>query len=300
MKEKKETRRYSIVEYMGPTTEILSSEEDYQKLLEFAKKNNNSITSDMFYGNISKRMVNGALTVTYHTYHELTIPRTISDIDAECSGYSDINHMLGAGYDAIVMSHNPDMYIVYFETKNKAEKSKDDFDIRIKPLPFFFADDQVFFDEEYIKKCIIGYTVIRDLNFFRDLAYNFRFNRDAYDALDRLERDINLVATGEKDIFDLSIDSMSLYKKLVYERDRDGRVIRNSEGQIAMSHRRIRDFGSFVRDRDMPAYKRLSAVKYNIPRDSRDIAAKPIEKNVPRNPGNVPNRPDKEDEIRLF
>ena len=51
---KKETKRYSIVEYVGKTIRTVNTEKEYDALIDYIKKVNSRKTSKFYFGNISK------------------------------------------------------------------------------------------------------------------------------------------------------------------------------------------------------------------------------------------------------
>ncbi len=275
---KKETKRYSIVEYVGKTVRVVKSEKEYNELLSYIKKlNNKSLTvSKYYYGNLSLEKKNGTYEVTIHIYNRLTCPRTISDIDDECSKVRSMKDFLESGYVNGVRHANPDIYISYFETMNKSEQKKngEKCDVGVKALPFMFDSDQKYFDENYIKKCVIYHAKEKDISFFKNMCEEFCLNHNVTDAIIKLRATINKVQNEGEDPFYLSVDAMRLYKSLVYERNSDKRVPRNEEGEFEISHRRVRDFGSFIRDYQM-SRKKLSTRRYNIKQDPKDSGIKP-------------------------
>ena len=54
-----------------------------------------------------------------------------------------------------------------------------------------------------------------------------------------------------------------LFNNLIVERDSEGRIIRLSNGDYQISRRRLRDFGFFIRDYNMPDSKRILPTRYN-------------------------------------
>lgn len=272
---KKETKRYSIVEYVGKTIRTVNSEKEYDVLIDYIKKVNNRKTSKFYFGNISKKEVDGKLELTIHIYNRLTQPRTIRDIDEECSGYLSIKDMLESGYRAGTMHYNPDIYITYFETKNEAEKNDKDVDVRLKPLPLLFNCDQKYFEESYIKRCLDTHANNYDLEFFLDLTKEFRFDRSVYEKANELLDDLNDVRFNNKGSYILSHDAMRFYNTYVIERDNRGTALRDDNGGFEKSHRRIRDFASFIREREMITTKKLSATHYNVKQDPRNMGSKP-------------------------
>lgn len=272
---KKETKRYSIVEYVGKTIRTVNTEKEYDALIDYIKKVNSRKTSKFYFGNISKKEVDGKIELTIHIYNRLTQPRTIRDIDEECRGYVSIKDMLESGYRAGTMHYNPDIYISYFETKNESEKNDKDVDIRIKPLPLLFECDQKYFDESYIKKCLDSHSSKYDFQFFLDLVKDFRYDRSVYERANELLEDINSVKRNDINSYHLSHDAIRFYNTYIIERDNRGTALRDDNGNFEKSHRRIRDFASFVREREMITTKRLSATHYNVKQDPRNMNSKP-------------------------
>ena len=51
--EKKETKRYSIVEYLGVTRREYCSLDEYRKTLDIIEKNNRKKTTKYYFGNVT-------------------------------------------------------------------------------------------------------------------------------------------------------------------------------------------------------------------------------------------------------
>ncbi len=268
---KKETKRYSLVEYLGKTQRIINNEVEYAEFIKYIKKLNQRVSSKYYYGNIGKEPKGGKLLVTIRIYNRLTLPRTISDLDAECSDYVSVKEMLNLSYNDKIKHINPDVYISYFETKNAREKDEESFDVGVRALPLFFECDQKYFNESYIKKCLISFANDRDIGFFKDLCNEFCLNHDVAEAIESLRKTIDNVCYWGADSFMLSVDAMRLYHQLIYERDASRRVLRDKDGKIETSHRRVRDFGSFIRDYNMPQRKKVSSIYYNVPQNPKNI-----------------------------
>ena len=80
--EKKETKRYSIVEYLGVTRREYCSLDEYRKTLDIIEKNNRKKTTKYYFGNVTcEKDSNGKYIVLVHVYNRLTPKMTISEID---------------------------------------------------------------------------------------------------------------------------------------------------------------------------------------------------------------------------
>ena len=134
--EKKETKRYALVEYLGTVKREYSTKEEYQEMLKTIERYNNRKTHKHFYGNITSKIKDGKISVLVHIYHRLTEKMTISDIDHFTEGFEEdelINY-----FKNITSTKNlePDINICYFENKNTEDEKSDEvhYERRIKYL----------------------------------------------------------------------------------------------------------------------------------------------------------------------
>ncbi len=265
-----EKKRYSIVEYLGYTEREVISEEEYNKFVNYIKKLNNRKTSPLYFGNISKQKIKGKIRITIHIYNRLTMPRTISDIDTETSTFRSIKEYIKTKYSSSVKHINPDVYIAYFE---KINNKKNPVDVGIMPLPLLFECDQKYFDPSYVKKCLKAHSDEKDVDFFKGIASRFCFNRDCLDEASLLWQACDQVQNHLRLPSDLETISKRLYSNYTYQRDGNRKVVRDEEGKLEYSHRRIRDFGCYIRD--YQSNKVLSATAYNVTQDPKNIG-KPL------------------------
>ena len=275
---KKETKRYSLLEYLGKTKRVVNSMKEYDEFVDFIKKWNKRSTVAMYFGNITKEAIDNQIYITVHIYKRLTPPSTISDLTNEHLNYKSKKELLEF-YRTKTEYYNPDIYIGYFETRNSSPKKQEEdkkTDVRIKPLPILYECDKKYLEESYIKKCLIVHANANDIGFFMDLCDEFCEHRVIGEALDKMRKTINDVRYEGLDPFLLSVSAMGIYYDLIRERDVNGVLLRDKDGKYEISKRRQRDFGTFIRDYDMLSRKRLSATRFNVAVDPRNIGKPPV------------------------
>lgn len=293
--EKKETKRYTIVEYNGFVLRKVNNEEEYEKLVKYIKKINNRIKSNYYFGNLSKKNDGDKILIKIHIYKKLSPKRTISDIDSETTKYVSIKDMLDKNYSKLTNHYNPDIYITYFEELNKSEKKEqkpeDRLDIRIRALPLLFECDRKYFSENYIRQALDCFAKGKNIDFFREILEKYKKYRSADRLLDELQVKVNDASTYMKresqnaevvlqKMLYLSSTAKNIYRKICIEHDKNGKIIRDIDGNIQYSHRRVRDFGVFVREYVMPQNKRISSTRYNVRQDPRNIGSYPTEEEM--------------------
>lgn len=274
---KKETKRYSLLEYLGKTKRVVSTEKEYDEFVDFVKRWNKRVTSSMYFGNISKENVGNNIELTVHIYKRLTPPSTISDLTNEHINYNSRKELLEF-YRTKTEYYNPDVYIGYFETKNATgnkEEDKKRRDVRIKALPIIYEPDKKYLEDSYIKKCLITHANNSDVGFFMDMCNEFCEHRVLGDRIDEMRSCINKVRYEGLDPFMLSVRAMEIYYALIREVDGTGRLLRDSNGKYEISMRRKRDFGTFIRDYNMDPDKRLSTTRFNVSVDPRNRGKAP-------------------------
>lgn len=263
--EKKETKRYALVEYLGTVKREYSTKEEYQEMLKTIERYNNRKTHKHFYGNITSKIKDGKISVLVHIYHRLTEKMTISDIDHFTEGFEEdelINY-----FKNITSTKNlePDINICYFENKNTEDEKSDEvhYERRIKYLPILYKGDLPFLDKNYIKKCLMAHANNNDYDFFKALASEFSPYKVVSESVEELWSIVDKCRYQGYESMEMASAAFRLYSNLIVERDREGRIIRLKNGEYQISRRRQRDFGFFIRDYNMVDSKRKIPTRYN-------------------------------------
>lgn len=263
--EKKETKRYALVEYLGTVKREYSTKEEYQEMLKTIERYNNRKTHKYFYGNITSKIKDGKISVLVHIYHRLTEKMTISDIDHFTEGFEEdelINY-----FKNITSTKNlePDINICYFENKNTEDEKSDEvhYERRIKYLPILYKGDLPFLDKNYIKKCLMAHANNNDYDFFKALASEFSPYKVVSERVEELWSIVDKCRYQGYESMEMASAAFRLYSNLIVERDREGRIIRLKNGEYQISRRRQRDFGFFIRDYNMVDSKRKIPTRYN-------------------------------------
>ncbi len=263
--EKKETKRYALVEYLGTVKREYSTKEEYQEMLKTIERYNNRKTHKHFYGNITSKIKDGKISVLVHIYHRLTEKMTISDIDHFTEGFEEdelINY-----FKNITSTKNlePDINICYFENKNTEDEKSDEvhYERRIKYLPILYKGDLPFLDKNYIKKCLMAHANNNDYDFFKALASEFSPYKVVSERVEELWSIVDKCRYQGYESMEMASAAFRLYSNLIVERDREGRIIRLKNGEYQISRRRQRDFGFFIRDYNMVDSKRKIPTRYN-------------------------------------
>jgi hypothetical protein len=115
-------------------------------------------------------------------------------------------------------------------------------------IPVLYKDDLKYFDDSYIKKCLMYHSNNRDTSFFRALANEFRFHHVISDQIEKLYIYSDKVDNQGYDPISLYYVGLELYKKLIYEREKDGSLLRDDNGGYQISNRRKRDFAFFIKN----------------------------------------------------
>ncbi|NLC48598.1 MAG: hypothetical protein GX758_04490 [Tenericutes bacterium] len=262
---KKETKRYSLVEYCGTRERVYSSEEEYAELLKIIEKSNRRKTSKYYFRNITRNVnTEGMIVATIHLYNRLTMPLTITELDNMTSQLSEQELFLKYKDKLRTReSHTPDINISYFENKNKDEKDAVHYDRRIKYIPVLYKEDEKYLSEQYIKYCLDFHSKKEDINFFKSLANEFSPYHVVGEQVEEIFNSADKVKYQGRDPFYLYKAAYDLYGALIVERNSNGTLIRDDEGKYQISRRRLRDFGFFVRDYDISLSKIKSPVRYN-------------------------------------
>ena len=263
--EKKETKRYALVEYLGTVKREYRTKEEYQEMLKTIERYNNRKTHKHFYGNITSKIKDGKISVLVHIYHRLTEKMTISDIDHFTEGFEEdelINY-----FKNITSTKNlePDINICYFENKNTEDEKSDEvhYERRIKYLPILYKGDLPFLDKNYIKKCLMAHANNNDYDFFKALASEFSPYKVVSESVEELWSIVDKCRYQGYESMEMASAAFRLYSNLIVERDREGRIIRLKNGEYQISRRRQRDFGFFIRDYNMVDSKRKIPTRYN-------------------------------------
>lgn len=263
---KEETKRYTLIEYLGPQVRFLNSYKKYLELLETLKKYNRNSKEKYYFGNAyCEKITNNMYKVVIYVYNKLTKKMSITNIDDITSLKSE-QEVIDLFKDKIKTNKifKPDIQIMYFEEKNKKDKKPDDCDIRIKYIPVLYKRDTRFLDKEYVKKCIhYEARENENTNFFKKMANEFCLYHSITDKVEKLRHYIDLCEKGDGYFADLEHSAIDLYEAFILERDSDKKLYRDENGKCAYSRRRIRDFGFFIRDYMLPQYKKVSPTNYN-------------------------------------
>ncbi len=263
--EKKETKRYALVEYLGTVKREYSTKEEYQELLKTIERYNNRKTHKNFYGNITTELKNGKISVTVHIYHRLTEKMGISDIDHFTEGFEEAELIEYFKNITASKSVEPDINICYFENKDAKDEriGEEHFERRIKYLPILYKGDLPFLDKTYIKKCLISHAKNNDYGFFKDLANEFAPYKVVSENIEELFSVIQKCQFEGCYQMEMANAAYRLYNNLIIERDSEGRIIRLKNGEYQISRRRQRDYGFFIRDYNMFDSRRKIPTRYN-------------------------------------
>lgn len=263
--EKKETKRYAIVEYLGTVKREYNTKEEYQELLKTIERYNNRKTHKHFYGNITSELKDGKISVIIHIYHKLTEKMGISDVDHFTEGFEEeelINYFRNITSSKTV---EPDINICYFENKDLKDKKVDEvnYERRIKYLPILYKGDLPFLDKGYIKKCLLAHAKNNDYGFFKDLANEFAPYKVIEVNIEELLSTVQKCQFEGYNQVEMANAAYRLYNNLIVERDSEGRIIRLKNGEYQISRRRQRDYGFFIRDYNMFDSRRKIPTRYN-------------------------------------
>ncbi len=259
---KKETKRYIIVEYAGSKQRIYDTQEELDKVLGDIKKYNNRKKTKYICGNIDVKCISGKYHVNIHLYHKLSEKHTISEIDdftknftkEELNSYYSLNSIMKDGYE-------PDINIAYFESKDSTDENNRPLQFGIKYIPVLYKEDLKYFDDNYIKDCLRYHAQNKDINFFKTMINEFCCCYVIGEEIEELYLTCDKVKFQGYDFMNLYYTAYVLYKKLIYEREKDGSLLRNETGSYQISQRRKRDFCFFLKNYN--GRKRKSPLRYN-------------------------------------
>lgn len=261
---KKETKRYTLVEYLGSKERYYDSKEEYENVLREIEKSNKRKTSRLYCGNITtERLGGGRLKATIHIYGKLTEPMTITELDTFTLGKTE-EELISELQDKIrTKDCAPDINIAYFENKNQGEKERVHYDRRIKYIPVMYKGDEKYLDKDYISNCFKFHANQNDYGFFLGIANEFCFYRVVDAEIEALYIAVDRCRNQGYNPYDMYIAAMRLFRNLIIERDKDQRPVRDARGEYQTSRRRLRDFATYIRDYNMPEKRKASPVKYN-------------------------------------
>lgn len=263
--EKKETKRYALVEYLGVVKRTYETKEEYEELLKTIEKYNNRKNHKHFYGNVTCEVIDGKYNVIVHIYHRLTGKMTISDLDHFTEGMEEEDLLTYFKNFTVTKGLEPDINICYFETKDAKGIKPGTIRVerRVKYLPILFKGDLPFLDKNYIKKCLMAHARNNDYDFFKSLASEFAPHKAVSETTEQLWSIVDKCRYQGYDRMEMANTAYKLYNNLIVERDKEGRIIRLSNGEYQISRRRQRDFGFFIRDYNMKDSKRKIPTRYN-------------------------------------
>ena len=261
---KKELKKYTLVEYLGEEHREYDSIEECKNLIEILKKHNKKQKKKYLFGNVIITKVQNKYHVIVHKYNKLTPKLTISQLDELTSKMNEkelIYYFKSSLKTKISFGYDPDINIIYL---NGREKNYPNYSsVRLSYLPVLYKDDIKYLSKKYVMKCVEYHLNNNDYYFFLELANKFEIYRVIEDDIDRLRTEVNKLRYSNYDNSYLLTIVSNLYDNLVFERDKDSRILRDCNGNILKSHRRIRDFAIFVRDYGMIEKKKNSPFKYN-------------------------------------
>ncbi len=254
---KEEKKRYYLVEYCGSVQHVYNSQEELDEAFDRIRKYNKRKTPAFITGNCKVDVLpDGKLLLTSHLYNKLTEKSTISYLDNLTSGLDEkelivkCRNRLRLIYEDKTRTHQiyyPDINIAYFADRD-LEGKNDGLIRRIKYIPVLYKDAVQFMKPSYIDLCLSQHARERDLDFFSEMVKCFNFNHNVENELDNLERAIDRVKNQGYGPISLYYASADLYKGYIVEREKDGSIMRDSNGKYVQSRRRLRDFGFYVKN----------------------------------------------------
>ena len=262
---KKELNRYRLIEYLGTTTRVIHTQEEYEDILKKTDKYNNSKKSKYILGNITReKQSDGSYLVTIHVYNRLEPAMGITALD-NLTSVGDEKDLIQkyAGKTKSREGYTPDIQIAYFENKDAGAPETVHYDRRIKYIPVLYSEDKKFLDQNYLRRCLKYHADKRDYGFFMELANTFCFHKNVEVDIEDLRIAIDRVRNQCYDSIFLYNAASILLRNVILEYDKSGHILRDSEGKYEISRRRLRDFGFFIRDYNTVPRKIVSPVKYN-------------------------------------
>ena len=262
MKEKKELKRYYLIEYVGTRTKLVKTKGELDILLKAIKSYNSKDSNKYLYGNMTINELEDGYEIVSHLYNKLTNKSTISDIDNLTSCFNEKSLIeLYKNKLKTLDGFTPDINIAYFDNKKTSED--DNLEYKIKYIPVMYSDDICYINRDYIKKCIKYHTKNRNYAFFTSLANRFYLTKQIAESREKMYKVVDEVQFQNRNEKDLYYTALELYDSFIRERDRNGRLIRNQDGEYIISKRRQRDFGFYIRDYKILDSKIPSPLRYN-------------------------------------
>ena len=112
---------------------------------------------------------------------------------------------------------------------------------------------------------MVSHAKALDYDFFKALANEFCIYRVVEENIEDLFGMVEKCRFQGNDPMYMAEYAYRLFNNLIVERDSEGRIIRLSNGEYQISRRRLRDFGFFIRDYNMPDSRRVVPTRYNKP-----------------------------------
>ena len=275
---KKETKRYSLVEYCGTIKRYVKHFEEYDELLGVITKFNNRKTCPFYFGNISCKLDRtNYYEVTIHIYNKLTNKMFITDMDNFTMQFENDKELAEYfnGSLRTIDGVNSDINIMYFEDKNSVEKNEKDVDKRIKYIRTLYKEDEEHLNTEYIDRCFDSENRCGNIDFYEQLLAEFSFNPIVEEEVARIEKYINLAKqySGKDNenvtnyfwecMAVINLYAKRLFHKLIRERNSKKEILRNGKQEEIISRRRLRDFYAFVKNYDVSYDQRILPTRYN-------------------------------------
>lgn len=264
---KKEQKRYFLVEYCDTIrTKKVDSYEEVLYFLNEVKKYNRRKNSNYMFGNITVTKENSSYVMQGHIYKKYTDRMTISEIDELTSSFSEKE--LAEKFKSKTRTKEgylPDINIAYYETSDKDENGKTQYEKGIKYLPVMYKDDVKYTDISYIKDCLWFHTSTKDFDFFRDLANEFDVYHFVGDEIGKLRTIIDKCENQYYPLNQLYYRANKLFDKFICEYEKDESLSRGKDGKYIISRRRLRDFGMFIKFYNLRDSKIKSPLSYNMP-----------------------------------
>ncbi len=181
--------------------------------------------------------------------------------------------------------YKADINIAYFETKDASKNTKDPILFGVNYIPVLYKDDLKYFDIEFIQKCLRYHAEKKDFGFFKAMANEFCYHHSVSRQVSKLFEYADKVQNQGFSVYTLSTYALELYNNLIYEREKDGSMLRDENGYYQVSERRKRDFALFIKNYN--STKKKSPYKYNgsITKMKKDDLLKQRKELLKRNSG---------------
>lgn len=239
---KKELKRYLLVDECEVLKRVCCNINEYNELLKKIDLYNKNSKNKYIFGNVSYFYHDGLFYVNIIKYRKLTNKMTISDIDELTSKMSEeqlINYFMNS------LTSKPYINIAYFNDKPKKDKTSSDYDKRISLLPVLYRNSVHVLSKGYVMQILKYYIYGGKYDILYNLISKFESYKIIGEDIEKLLYELNKEVKDNDRIFAIVFN---LYDNLVYERDRNGSLVRDNKNNIQKSRRRARDFGFFVED----------------------------------------------------